>query len=145
VPERAKVAMVTAGCWRSTRPEVRGHAGFRINALVSLLANASWAKLAAEFLANTVLAEGWREAGAELKSKWKHPHGGWLRVDAAAIVASTSSPVASEKRVTRYTRGKPVRRWERLPGKRAETWDALVLATAARSVGPLSYMTPRLY
>ena len=29
----------------------QGHAGFRLNALVSLLANASWAKLAAEFLA----------------------------------------------------------------------------------------------
>jgi phage terminase large subunit GpA-like protein len=297
VPERVKVAMVTAGCWRATRPEVRGHAGFRINALVSLLANASWAKLAAEFLAakddpaelqvfvNTVLAEGWQEAGAELdedllaaraepfdlqhippevlliscgcdlqddraelticgwtreatclvlghvviwgsvaddptlwieidellKSKWKHPHGGWLRVDSAcldcsdgdhfdkviafcaprasrkimavkgvagprpALVASHTKmkhggrlwlcgvdglkgvifsklargssirfsnslgpeyydQIASEKRVTRYARGKPVRRFERLPGKRAEALDALVYATAARSV-----------
>ena len=50
--------------------------GFRLNALVSLLANASWGKLAAEFLAakedpaelqtfvNCILAQGWREAGA---------------------------------------------------------------------------------
>jgi phage terminase large subunit GpA-like protein len=78
VEERHKPAMVEAGRWRATRPEVRGHAGFRLNALVSLLANASWAKLAAEFLAakqdseelrvfvNTVLAQGWREAGEEL-------------------------------------------------------------------------------
>ena len=36
---------------RATRPEICGHAGFRLNALVSLLANASWAKLAAEFIA----------------------------------------------------------------------------------------------
>jgi phage terminase large subunit GpA-like protein len=57
---------------------VKGHAGFRLNALVSLLANASWGKLAAEFISakedaaelqtfvNTILAQGWREAGAEL-------------------------------------------------------------------------------
>ena len=60
---------------------MKGHAGFRLNALVSLLANASWAKLAAEFLAakddpaelqvfvNTVLAQGWREAGAEIDER----------------------------------------------------------------------------
>ena len=78
ISERHKAAMVAAGQWRATRPEVKGHAGFRLNALVSLLPNASWAKLAAEFLAakedaselqvfaNTVLAQGWREAGAEL-------------------------------------------------------------------------------
>lgn len=69
---------VAAGEWRATRPDVRGHAGFRLNALVSLLANASRAKLAAEFLAakedpaelqvftNTVLAQGWNAPGAEL-------------------------------------------------------------------------------
>ena len=51
IEERQKVGMVTAGRWRVTRPDVKGHAGFRLNALVSLLANASWAKLAAEFLA----------------------------------------------------------------------------------------------
>ena len=41
IPERAKVGMVNAGRWRATRPEVRGHAGFRINALVSLAGVAS--------------------------------------------------------------------------------------------------------
>jgi phage terminase large subunit GpA-like protein len=71
IPERHKAMLVEAGHWRATRPEIQGHAGFRINALVSLLANASWAKLAAEFLAvksdppelqtfvNTILAQGW--------------------------------------------------------------------------------------
>jgi phage terminase large subunit GpA-like protein len=63
--------MVAAGQWRATRPEIKGHAGFRLNSLVSLLANASWGRLAVEFLAakndpaelqvfvNTVLGQGW--------------------------------------------------------------------------------------
>ncbi|MDI4666444.1 phage terminase large subunit family protein [Xanthobacter autotrophicus] len=78
VEERQKPGIVAAGRWRATAPEVKGHAGFRINALVSPLANAAWGKLAAEFLAakddpgllqtfvNTVLGEGWREAGEEI-------------------------------------------------------------------------------
>ncbi|CAA2104960.1 hypothetical protein MBUL_02956 [Methylobacterium bullatum] len=78
VDERFKGEMVEAGRWRATKPEVRGHAGFRLNALVSGLANASWAKLATEFVAatghpdklqtfvNTILAQGWRESVEEL-------------------------------------------------------------------------------
>ena len=78
IDERHKAGMVAAGQWRATRPEVQGHAGFRLNALISLLANAAWGKLAAEFVAarddpaelqtfvNTILAQGWREAGAEI-------------------------------------------------------------------------------
>ena len=78
VEERHKPAMVAAGSWRATRPHVQGHAGFRLNALVSLLANASWAKLATEFLSskddpallqtfvNTILGQGWRESAEEL-------------------------------------------------------------------------------
>jgi phage terminase large subunit GpA-like protein len=74
ISERFKAQMVSAGAWRATRPDIRGHAGFKINALVSLLANASWSRLAAEFIAakdspaevqtfvNTILAEGWRES-----------------------------------------------------------------------------------
>jgi phage terminase large subunit GpA-like protein len=50
VTESAKPGMVESGRWRATRPDVVGHAGFRLNALVSLLANATWGKLAAEFL-----------------------------------------------------------------------------------------------
>lgn len=78
VPETEKPAMVEAGEWRATRPEVSGHAGFRLNALVSLHANASWAKLATEFIAgkddpstlqtfvNTILGQGWKSEGDEL-------------------------------------------------------------------------------
>lgn len=78
VHERFKAEMVSAGRWRATRPEILGHAGFRISALVSLLPNASWGKLAGEFLqakdsledlqvfTNTILAEAWREGGDEL-------------------------------------------------------------------------------
>src|SRR5262249_45614573 len=81
VPETAKPAMVAAGRWRATRPEVKGHAGFRLNALVSGLATASWGKLAAEFLrakedsdelqvfVNTILAQGWREAAVEVDER----------------------------------------------------------------------------
>ena len=76
--DRDKPRMVAAGRWRALRPDVQGHHGYRINALVSLLPNATWPKLAAEFLeakrspevlkafTTTVLAEPWRSAGEEL-------------------------------------------------------------------------------
>ncbi len=79
VSERRKPEIVAQGRWRPTRPEVQGHAGFRLNALVSLHANASWAKLAAEFLTakddpstlqtfcNTLLGQGWKGEGDELE------------------------------------------------------------------------------
>jgi len=50
VDEHHKTGMVEAGRWRATAPHVQGHAGFRINSLVSPLVNARWGKLAAEFL-----------------------------------------------------------------------------------------------
>ena len=71
IDERHKAKMVGAGQWRATHPEVVNHAGFRLNALVSLLPNASWGRLAQEFLGakddpaelqvftNTILAQGW--------------------------------------------------------------------------------------
>lgn len=76
--ERHKQTIVMRGEWRITRPEITDHAGFRINCLVSPLANARWGILAKEFLKaqsdptklqvfrNTILAEGWREPGEEL-------------------------------------------------------------------------------
>ena len=76
--ERHKLAMVENGRWRVTAPDVKGHAGFRLNALVSLLENAAWGKLAVEFVAaskdpedlktfiNTILAEGTNGGGTEL-------------------------------------------------------------------------------
>ena len=299
ISERHKVEMVGAGRWRATCPDVPGHAGFRINALVSLLANARWGTLAAEFLTakgdtdelqtfvNTILGQAWREAGEELddtalaaraesfglrsvpaevlsvtagidtqddrlecslvgwtregdalvlahvvlwgevsddglwgeldellKSRWTHPLGGQLRVDAAAVdagdgqhfdrVLAFAAPrlgrrvvaikgaagtrpaikasegkirgggrlfivggdgvkgtiltrlargrtirfsdslepaffeqLASERRVIRYVRGSPVRRFERVPGRRAEALDCLAYAFAVRGLAPL--------
>jgi len=69
--------MVENGRWRAQKPEIVRHAGFRLNSLVSLLSNASWARLASEFLKarnepaelqvfiNTCLAEGWAGEGEE--------------------------------------------------------------------------------
>lgn len=292
VTETEKPAMVAAGRWRAHEPSVVGHAGFRLNALVSGLAHASWGALAAEFLrakedsdelqvfVNTILGQGWREAAVEvdeadlaaraepfglesipadvlvvtvgvdvqddrleasvvgwsraeafvlghvvlwgspdedatwaeldelLRTRWRHPGGGRLGVDAAIVdsgdrtdkvyafcfprlgrrimagkgVAGTRpvcepsrgkvrggrlflvgvdtvkstiydrlararalrfadslersyyEQLASERKVVRYVRGQPVRRFERKPGARAEALDCLVYAWAARHV-----------
>jgi phage terminase large subunit GpA-like protein len=78
VTEKHKPAMVDAGRWRATAPEVKGHAGFRINALVSPHFNARWSKLGKEFLeakkspetlqtfTNLVLGEPWKTEGEDL-------------------------------------------------------------------------------
>ncbi|MGP9789614.1 phage terminase large subunit family protein [Roseinatronobacter sp. NSM] len=78
IVEGHKPQMVAQGHWRATRPHVKGHAGFALNALVSLHTNASWARLAAEFITakddpttlqtfvNTILGQGWRGEGEEL-------------------------------------------------------------------------------
>jgi phage terminase large subunit GpA-like protein len=50
ISENNKTAMVAAGRWRATQPDVQGCAGFRINALISPLANARWPTLVSEFL-----------------------------------------------------------------------------------------------
>lgn len=293
VEERFKPQMVAEGRWRATAPHIRGHAGFRINALVSPHHNARWGKLAAEFLiakqnpqtlqtfTNLVLGEPWRTEGEDfdehelfarrqpftlasipddvlfltvgvdcqddrleaaivghgrndiyilghsifwgaidgeavweeldslLREQWQHPHGGTLRIDAAVIdsgdgghsdivhrftrprfgrrivsgkgVAGFSRPFlqrssakgqnlwlvgsdavksqlfarvarnsgihfsesleavffeqfASERRVVRYVRGVPQARFERIPGRRAETLDCTAYAWAARSL-----------
>jgi len=299
VDERMKASMVAAGQWRATRPEVQGHAGFRLNSLVSLLANASWAKLAQEFLAgkddpaelqvfsNTILAQGWssptmvneselmaraepfdlnniqaeelvlkvgcdvqddrietsvvgwardstalvlghfviwgsfqdtstwQEVDELLRTRWRHPFGGMLKVDAACVDASDGDhfesvlgfcvprmnrrifaiknmygarpafqmakgksiadklaivgvdglkniifdrlqrgrgirfsrslePVyyeqlASERRVIRYSRGQPVRRFERTGRTRNEALDCCVYAFAARQAVSITF------
>jgi phage terminase large subunit GpA-like protein len=297
IGEDAKPSMVSAGRWRATAPEIKGHAGFRLNALASTLKNAAWGILAAEFLAakddpaslkpfvNTVLAQPWRCQGDELdesglasrvepfslesippeiliitagvdvqadrleisfvgwtrtpgacavlahvvlhgptdaesiwrdlddhlKQRWRHPFGGMIGVDAAAIDAGSGGhfdrvmkfaaaraarrvfaikgapgfgrpafkasqslksrgserlyivgvdslklllferlkrssqirfsdtldasyfeQLASERLVTKFSRGRPERRFELAPGKRNECLDALIYATAAR-------------
>ena len=40
----------------------------------------------------------------------------------------------SERRVVRYVRGQPVRRWERIPGRRAEALDCVVYGFAVRGI-----------
>lgn len=285
------------GRWRATRPEVRGHAGFRLSALSSTLANARWGVLAAEFLAakddpetlkvfvNTTLGEPWRSQGDDLdegsllsrvedfglakippevlvitvgadvqddrvelsfvgwdkagtayvlahqvawgpitaggvwqdlddllKQRWQHPHGGMLGVDACIVDAGDGGiydtvlkfaearaarriwagkgvpgfarpafaqagklkgarggqrlylfaadaikallfarlkrgqtirfsdsldenyfdQLCSERLVTKFSRGQPTRFFERIPGKRAEALDGLVMAYSAR-------------
>ncbi len=291
--ERHKPVMVTAGRWRITRPEVQGHAGFRLNALVSTLANASWGKIAQEFLeskdhpdklqvwTNTLMGQGWREAAEEideaalaaraepfalpdaippevlfvtagidvqrdrlemvflgwgrdeifilgqsviygdpmgddvwaelddaLRTVWKHRKGGFLRIDAAGVDAgdgvtmdrvlgfcrprmsrriyavkgaSGNRPtirasdtrgarlfivgvdsvkgqlmnrlarggsvrfsdtlegrfyeeLAAERLVVRYRKGAPLRQWERVPGRRAESLDCVVYGMAVRAL-----------
>jgi phage terminase large subunit GpA-like protein len=295
IAEAHKAEMVSRGRWRAQAPSVRAHAGFRLNALVSGLANASWGALAAEFLrakddsdelmvfVNTILAQGWREAGVEvdeaalaaraerfgldaipadvllvtvgvdvqddrleasivgwsrteafvlshvvlwgspdedatwseldelLRSRWKHPAGGTLGVDACLVdsgdrtdrvyaycfprigrrvfackgipgtrpvvepsrgkvrggrlmlagvdtikstiydrlargralrfsdtlAAAYFEQLASERKVVRYVRGQPIRRFERKTGARAEALDCLVYAWAARQIVPV--------
>nr|WP_249817508.1 terminase gpA endonuclease subunit [Bradyrhizobium sp. 143] len=158
----------------------------------------------------------WLELDELLRTKWKHPNGGFLKVDAAVIDSgdgdhadlvlgfcgprisrrvfagkgmsgtrpgfmmsrgksaktnrlaiigvdvlksaifdrlargntirfSNSLPtvyyeqLASERRVIRYKRGQPSRRFERIPGRRAESLDALVYATAARQAVTINF------
>ncbi len=78
IEEKDKVEMLEAGEWRATRP-FKGHAGFHIWAAYSVFPNASWGRLAAEFLevknnpetlqvfVNTVLGETWEEQGESAK------------------------------------------------------------------------------
>ena len=42
--------------------------------------------------------------------------------------------LASERAVVRYSRGQPVRSFERIPGRRAEALDAVIYALAARQL-----------
>lgn len=294
IDERQKLGMITSGRWRATAPEVVGHHGYRLNALVSPHHNASWGRLAAEFIAakkspdtlqvfvNTILGEPWRDQGGEeldpnalgsgaedfgllsipaecllisagcdvqvdrleitfighgrdgaayvlahqvvwgratddttwqeldevLKSRWKHPLGGTIGVDSCAVDAGDGNvtdivqgfcrprfgrkivavkgaagfarpaiershskgatlficgvdtlkarihamiahgnlhfsrdldgryfeELASERLVTRYVRGAPVRRWERIVGRRAECLDATAYALAVKGI-----------
>jgi phage terminase large subunit GpA-like protein len=50
IEEKLKPELVERGRWRPLRPEVANHRGYRLNALVSLLPNAAWPKLAEELL-----------------------------------------------------------------------------------------------
>ena len=85
IEERYKTSMVAAGAergWRRMRPDVIGHAGFRLNTLISPLANARWSKLVEEFLrakragpaemqvfVNTMLGRVWKQTIDESSRK----------------------------------------------------------------------------
>jgi phage terminase large subunit GpA-like protein len=78
VEHKHKSTMVARGRWRVTKPEVVGHAGFKINALSSPIPSAHWGILAQEFLEaksdpeslrtfiNLKLGEGWRTEGERI-------------------------------------------------------------------------------
>lgn len=50
IEESSKGAMVEAGGWRATAPQVKGHAGFKCSALISTIEHARWSQIAREFL-----------------------------------------------------------------------------------------------
>lgn len=50
IEERFKLQMIADGQWRRRRPDVTDHAGFRLNTMISPLANARWSKLVEEWL-----------------------------------------------------------------------------------------------
>ncbi len=74
IEETHKYAMIGAGEWRA-EAEFRGHASFHVWAAYSMSPNATWGKIAAEFVeakrrpetlrtfVNTVLGETWKERG----------------------------------------------------------------------------------
>jgi phage terminase large subunit GpA-like protein len=79
IPEKHKWQMTKQGIWTTKNPQAgRRHVGFKINSLSSMLPNAAWGKLAAEFLlskddpalhrvfVNTVLGLPYQEAGDEI-------------------------------------------------------------------------------
>lgn len=78
IEERFKPQMVALGRWRAAAPDVKGHAGFRVNCLISPHHNARWSKLAAEFLqakkspetlqpfVNAILGQPWKTEGEDL-------------------------------------------------------------------------------
>jgi phage terminase large subunit GpA-like protein len=57
---------------------------------------------------------------------------GWRFSD--SLTATWFEQLASERRVVRYTRGQPVARFERHPGRRAEALDCVVYGLAARAL-----------
>jgi phage terminase large subunit GpA-like protein len=77
VEESDKLALVEKGRWRATKPEVKGHAGFKVSSLISPLPQATWGKIASEFVDcgkdptllqaffNTLIGEGWDALGGE--------------------------------------------------------------------------------
>lgn len=113
IDERLKPALVENGRWRATRPEIRGHAGFRFNALVSLLDNAAWPKLAQDFLdakhggpstmqvfINTILAKTWKTTlgtSAELLAARAEPIGLPDRIPEEIVLLTCGADVQNDR------------------------------------------------
>lgn len=121
VPERFKMEMVAKGRWRATRPEVEGHAGFALSALISPNINASWCELAAEYVSvhddpdrhrtfrNTLLGEPWAESvdqttpdqlAARVEAiglNTTTPDGGALKIPAAVLLLTAGVDVQPDR------------------------------------------------
>jgi phage terminase large subunit GpA-like protein len=77
IEESSKAAMVKAGRWRATKPNVKGHAGFKCTALISTIEHARWPQVVREFLeakddpgslkvwTNTLLGDAWLDRAGE--------------------------------------------------------------------------------
>ncbi|GGL52195.1 terminase [Wenxinia marina] len=112
VADRQKPQMVEQGRWRATRPEVEGHRGYKLTSLTSTLPNATWPRLAAEFLQakrspttlkpwlNTVLGEPWRGEGDDLDgtdfAALQRPFG-LDRIPAEALVLTVGADVQADR------------------------------------------------
>ncbi len=78
VAHRQKERAVKEGRWRALRPEVKGHHGYRLSALISSLPNATWPKVCAEYeqvrhdpdrlrvFQNCVLGRPWNDDVADI-------------------------------------------------------------------------------
>ena len=65
-------------------------------------------------------------------------HGGMIRFS-ATLGRAWFEQLASERLVIRYVRGQPQRRFERVPGRRAEALDCAVYAIAAREAAKVNF------
>jgi phage terminase large subunit GpA-like protein len=54
------------------------------------------------------------------------------RLPPTTLEAVYFEQLSSERLITKFSRGRPVKMFERIPGRRAETLDCLVMAYAAR-------------
>lgn len=79
----------------------------------------------------TLILVGVDSAKAQLMSRLKHGTG--IRFS-ASLDARFYEELTSERRVVRYSRGRPVRRFERIPGRRAEALDSTTYGIAARQM-----------
>ena len=126
IAERHKGAMVTAGEWRATRPDVHGHAGFRLEcagvAVDRMLRGRSWPQSFSprrrtpaelQVFTNTILAQGWNAPGAELDETALQPRAedfGLNNIPPEVLVVTTGSGSAGGPDRDHHYRLDPCRR-----------------------------------